>query len=187
LPSLRPGFDEAHARVLAGEAPAAGASQELVDLAQTRAAIRGDEAPSRQLLLSVANQLHVRGIVVVMAEPRLEARLFLPATAAFDAARYAPEVADAGEAEWTGALASLERSEGAPAPTPAPAAEAPRESLAPVPKGKEGDKDAGSRPFYLSPWFWGAVGAAALGGVALYFATRDNSSGTIHLQLQVPK
>jgi hypothetical protein len=132
-----------------------------------------------------------------MAEPTPTARLFLPDTAGFDAARYAPEASgtsgaspapspDAGEElDWTGAVASLERAQGlpiAPAPTSAP-----RQVTALVPPAKEGDKNTGSRPFYTSPWFWGALGAAALGGTALYFATRDNSSGTIHLQLQVPK
>ena len=48
-------------------------------------------------------------------------------------------------------------------------------------------KDAPSKPFYASPWFWGAIGAAALGGTAFYFATRDNTPSQIHLQLQVPK
>jgi len=31
------------------------------------------------------------------------------------------------------------------------------------------------------------VGAAVFGGAAVYFATRDNSNDTIHLELQVPK
>jgi hypothetical protein len=31
------------------------------------------------------------------------------------------------------------------------------------------------------------VGAAAFGGVAVYFATRDTQTDTIHLELQVPK
>jgi hypothetical protein len=54
----------------------------------------------------------------------------------------------------------------------------------PPPVKAEEKKDA-SKPFYTSPWFWGAVGAAAFGGAAVYFATRDNSPSTIHLQLQV--
>ena len=48
-------------------------------------------------------------------------------------------------------------------------------------------KTTESRPFYVSPWFWGAVGAAVFGGVAVYFATRDNTTGAIHLEMQVPK
>jgi hypothetical protein len=46
---------------------------------------------------------------------------------------------------------------------------------------------SGPTPFYLSPWFWGAVGAAAFGAGAIYFATRDNGSSSIQLQVQVPK
>jgi hypothetical protein len=87
-------------------------------------------------------------------------------------------------AEWSGAVASLERTftvpvlvhEGATAP-----------ALAFSPLPPEAPKKEGSHPFYTSPWFWGAVGAAVFGGTAVYFATRDNSSSTIHLELQVPK
>jgi hypothetical protein len=195
--NLRPSFDEAHARVLAGEAPAADAPSSLTDLAQTRAAIRGDDAPSRKLLSAIANDLRVRGIVVVMAAPELQARVFLADAAAFDAARYVPDVrrdaSDAGteappsSKDWSGAIASLERAfapsaSTAPEPTATPA---PRQALEPTPARREGE--TGSHPFYTSPWFWGAVGAAVFGGTALYFATRDNGSSTIHLQLQVPK
>jgi|HubBroStandDraft_2_1064218.scaffolds.fasta_scaffold1420467_1 hypothetical protein len=42
------------------------------------------------------------------------------------------------------------------------------------------------RKFYESGWFWGAVGAAALVGGAIFLATQDTSSPTIHLQVQVP-
>jgi hypothetical protein len=40
--------------------------------------------------------------------------------------------------------------------------------------------------FYESGWFWGALGAAALIGGAIYLATQDTGSQTIHLQVQVP-
>ena len=60
-----PSLDEAHARVFAGEPPPADAPSDLRDLAETRAAIRGEDAPSRQLLAALATTFHLRGIVVV--------------------------------------------------------------------------------------------------------------------------
>lgn len=207
-----PGLDEAHARVLAGDAPAgasadaglATAPAELRDLAEMRAAIRGDDAPSRALLASIANTFGVRGIVVVemSASARPVARVFLADTGAFDAARYEAEGDDASpdagasSARWTRTVASLVRASGVdsvPAPRPAaplaPEARQARQApFAPVPPPRSESPAAGkSGAFYTSPWFWGAVGAAAFGGAAVYFATRDNGDGTIHLQVQVPK
>ncbi len=184
---LRPAsLEEARARVLAGEPPPAGSGKDLADLSETRAAIRGDDAPSRQLLASIATSLYVRGILVVMTFPDAppQARVFVADASAFDAARYAPAAADGGDADWSGVILSLERGYGAGAPTSTPS-----RALSPTPLEKEKPKESETkaRPFYASPWFWGAIGAAALGGTALYFATRDNSSGAIHLQLQVPK
>ena len=43
------------------------------------------------------------------------------------------------------------------------------------------------RPFYASPWFWGAIGAALFAGAAFYFATRDSSDPNIQLSVQVPR
>jgi hypothetical protein len=178
--SLRPSFDEAHARVLAGEAPASDAPKDLVDLAETRAAIRGDDAPSRRLLGSLATTLHVKGIVLVMVPSGAPpyARTFVAESGAFDAARYTAEAPDGGTPDWTSVVASLDRAYGERPVAPA---------LATAPMPPPRDKETPSRPFYTSPWFWAAVGAAAFGGVALYFATRDNGPDTIHLQLQVPR
>jgi hypothetical protein len=190
--ALRPAaIDEAHARALAGEAPAANASRELQDLAATRAAVHGDDAPSRQLLASIARKLHARGVIVVdagTAPPKsATARVFLADGTDFDAARYAPD--DAPAVSWRGAVQSLARAYPAPADAPPPAP-APTAVPAPAAALREGPKvenmPSGPKKFYESPWFWGAIGAAALAGVGVYFLTRDNGSSTIHLQLQAP-
>ncbi|HWL85473.1 MAG TPA: hypothetical protein VNO21_06705 [Polyangiaceae bacterium] len=140
-PTLRPpALNEAQARVLAGDDPGAGASQSLRDLADTRDAVRGDDAPSRQLLTVIANQMHVRGIVVVRVAPQAGggaaapppdaaltaapvARVFLADTATFDAASYGPDAARVAPSTpsapaakpawaWSGTVASLDRAYG---------------------------------------------------------------------------
>jgi len=102
------------------------------------------------------------------------ARVFVSFTHSFDAARYAP---DASSSPWAATVDSLHRTY---ATTAAPAA-----ALAVVPAPKPDKHEP--VPFYKSPWFWGALGAAAFGAGAVYFATRDNSPDTIHLEVQVPK
>jgi hypothetical protein len=88
---------------------------------------------------------------------------------------------------WSGTVSSLERTFGAPPPAPPTGEPLHAPALATSALPPEKPKPSESHPFYLSPWFWGALGAAAFGGTAVYFATRDNSTGTIHLELQVPK
>jgi hypothetical protein len=201
--------DEAHARVLAGEpappllspAPPERTPQEgthakdLADLAETRAAIHGDDAPSRQLLTSIATTFELRGILFVEMVPqsnatppaaaRPRARLFFAKTG-FDAAEYLPDEGSsyAPVPVWSGAVRSLDRAYGGALDTPQVAAAAnATKALPPPAKAPEGEK----RPFYTSPWFWGAIGAAVFAGGAVYLATRDNAPSTIHLQVQVPK
>ena len=211
--ALRPSsLDEAHARVLAGESPPPGAPRDLADLAETRAAVRGDDAPSRAILASLANSFHVRGIVVVemdrsasagvqaSASVQASARVFVAESATFDAAHYGPD-APAASAEplaWSGAVASLARAFREPAealtPAPAPPASPASRAAAPAlatsgmpPAPRTSPEGSTSSAFYKSPWFWGAVGAAAFGAGAIYFATRDNPSGAIHLEMQAPR
>jgi len=190
--TLRPSFGEAHAQVLVGEPAAAGANTELRDLADMRAAIRGEDAPSRQLLASLASSLRVRAIVLVQRskEPvavdgaassvgaTVIARVFLASTATFEGDTYAPDEGPA--VTWRAAVLSIAR-------TFAPALLPPRMATSAVPPPPVTTEDHSQRPFYKSPWFWGAVGAAAFGAGAVYFATRDNSPSTLHLDVQVPK
>ena len=99
----------------------------------------------------------------------------------------APPPPPAPRWSWSGTAASLDRAYGAPAaPVAAPeTTHAPALATSAIPPAKP--KEGESHPFYASPWFWGAVGAAVFGGTAVYFATRDNTTGTIHLEAQVPK
>jgi hypothetical protein len=191
--SLRPAFDEAHARALAGEAPAPGAPADVRDLAETRAAIHGDDGASKRLLASLATQLHVRGVVVVQGGTAgssgttgtTSAKVFLAGTGQFDAASYSPDASG----DWSSTVSSLSRAYGVSTVTTVSGetTSAPAMTLVPTPPPPGADSSSHGKPFYYSPWFWGAVGAAALGGVAVYFATRDSDPSTIHLQLQVPK
>lgn len=199
--ALKPeGLDDARARVLAGEAPAPGAPQPVRDLEQLRAAVKGDDIASRQILPVIAEQLHVRGIVVVEAPPNAKpiARVYVTDARAFDAARYAPD--ESATLGWSGATQSLARAFGTPAAaTIFPARDATSSTQAPFGARsgtgaaalQEGPKVENAPPpskkFYESGWFWGALGAAAFIGGAVFFATRDNTPGTIHLQMQVPK
>jgi hypothetical protein len=117
----------------------------------------------------------------VPAPPVVTARLFLADLGDFDAARYEPDREAEPAAAWRAAVASLERRFPAPAPS---AAVRPVAPLRPAANAKEGGE---SKPFYSSPWFWGALGAAALVGSAFYFASRDTSGDPIHLQMNVPR
>jgi hypothetical protein len=183
-PTLRPAsVDEAHARVLCGETPAIGAPADLQDLADTVAALRGDDAPSRTLLGGIARKFALHALIVVRTDDgRPTARVFLAETGAFDAAAYAPDdPPTAPSPSWSGTVRSLDRLFGAPAPAQA-SIHAPVLATRQAPRSET----PGPRPFYESGWFWGALGAAALLGGAAYMATRDSSPGAIHLEVQVP-
>jgi hypothetical protein len=176
---LRPRFDEITARVLAGD-PAPAGRRDLADLAETRDAVTDEGIASRKLLQSLAADLGLEGLVVVTAEEVqkadeapvqvVKARLFEATSGRFASVDFR-----SGEkGAWEGTVASIERLvPSAPKEAPVQAAKAP---------AKEGGKS-----FYESPWFWGAAGAAAVLGGAFFLATRDSSSDSIHVQMQVPR
>lgn len=184
-PLLRPALDEATARVLAGERPSPGAAPRLVDLAATREAVRGDDAPSRRLLASLARDLGVAAIVVVTAsKDGPTARVFLASSGQLDAAVLLPDTPPADAAErartWTGAVGLLRqrlpaRSEERPA--------SPRRDPADPPR------DQGT--VLSSPWLWGAVIAAGIVGGFVLVATRggggDAASTSVDIHARVAR
>jgi hypothetical protein len=190
-PSLRPDrLDEAHAHVLCGEAAAGNAPAELRDLADTVAAVHGDDAPSRALLGAIARRFSVRAIIVVRSgAPAPSARVFLADTASFDAATYTPD--EGSRLSWAAATRSLVRAFGSAGSAPAEGAGASSNlvrapALATHKEPKVESAPAPRKAFYESGWFWGAIGAAAFGAGAVYLATRDTGPSVIHLQLEVP-
>lgn len=178
-PRLRPRLDEAHARVFAGEDAPAG-RKDLAELAEARDAVVDEGAASRRILTSLGKEYGLEGVLVVgsseSASPA-SARLFTIETGRFEPLELRSET-DTG---WTSARATLERL--APREvTPAPVAQAPSNAT------KSGEEPKpGRKAFYESPWFWGAAGAAAALGGAFFLATRDSSSDSIHVQMQVPR
>lgn len=180
---LRPAaLDEARARVLAGDKPAPDAKPDVVELAELRAGVHGDDAASRELLSTIGQRTHVHALLVVVStDAATSARLFDVSTKTFDAARYEPEAVDAGD-RWEKTVRSLERLF-APA---TPLVVAPKAAILTVPKVDTKDT-ASSKPFYTSGWFWGSLGGAALIGLGIFLATRDYSSDTIHLRMEVPR
>jgi hypothetical protein len=202
VPSLRPrSLDEVRARVLAGDPAPGVATKEVKDLADLRAAVNGEDAASRQILSGIAKQLGVQALLVVSktststppvdadagdadaavsAGTRVQARLFVAEDGTkpgeFDAARYEFD----GSWEATVASVSARFPQTSPPPAPSPVVAGP--SLLKVPPKKEED-----RPFYKSPWLWGAVAAAVLIGGIFFFATQDNGDDPIHVRMNVPR
>lgn len=195
-------LDELRARVLAGDPAPPSATKDIRELAELRAGVTGEDAVSRRLLAGIAQQLGVQALLVVHRAPALveqeaapsvaadagatapvarssaahaSARLFLADTGEFDAARY-----ERDESGWRGTVTSLTGR------FPPPAAHVMAELPGAPPKHSSEEKKE-SRPFYMSPWLWGAVGAAAVVGGFFFFATRDTSDDPIHLQMRLPR
>ncbi len=98
-PAIRPvAVDEVHARVLCGEAAPPASPGDVRDLAETVAAIRGEDAASRAILVDMAHRLNVRALAVVHVEAgKPVARVFVAETQSFDAASYGPDAARGGD------------------------------------------------------------------------------------------
>jgi hypothetical protein len=187
-PNLRADVRDAEARVLCGEPAPPASPESLKDLGETVSALRAEDAGSRALLADISRRLRARALVVVhMDRSRPLARIFLPETAAFDAATYHPDGREpsvempgpAPAPTWSDAAQSIARFY-APSDAPLKGPALATQSTPPVKRAEP------AHPFYESPWFWAGVGAAALAGGAFYLGTRDSGPKTIHLDVQVP-
>lgn len=186
--SLRPKkLDEVRARVLGGDPPPEVATKEVKELGDLRAAVNGEDAASRQILGGIARQIDVQAILVVTKAPPpadsdagagtpAQARLFVAEQGDFDAARYE------FDGSWQATVASVSaRFPQAPPPPANPVVvAAPSFPRPPVDKKED-------RPFYKSPWLWGAIAGALLIGGIFFFASQDKSDDPIHVRMNVPR
>ena len=194
---LRPAsIDESRARALAGEVPPAGASRELVELYETRGAIRGEDPPSRRLLGSLAESLGVDAIILVTLDVSGAgtARVFLRSTGAFDAARYSegvPSPSNFSGTSWDATVASLERTFAPAVPVIGPGSNKSNSANTEATQHRPNDDalPTAPRPFYKSPWLWGAIGLALVVGGALYLGAQTGSAGEgpEHVMVRVPR
>jgi len=168
---LRPSLDERRARVLAGEAVE---GDDVKALSELREGVKGEDAASKQLLAAIADEVGAQAVLLVSDDgSRIAARQWIASSKQFDAATYVASRED-GKIVWPGVAVALKKQY-------APIVQA---SAKPI---KSEKPTTSSKPFYLSPWFWGALGAAVLGAVAVILATQDLSSDSIKLQLRGPK
>lgn len=153
---LRPKIVDAEARVLAGEAPKEGATAAIRDLAELRAQVKGDDAASRAILGEIARRTNARAIAVVtVTDGVAEVRVWDAASNELEGTRHRREASG-----WSPFVGGLHTRYGAPKPV--------------EDKPKPAEKKGGS--FLENPWFWLALGGAAVAGVTVYAATRNDSS-----------
>ncbi|MBX3217977.1 MAG: hypothetical protein KF850_38580 [Labilithrix sp.] len=130
--SLRPRrLDELRARILAGDPTPPAATKEIRELAELRAGVSGEDAASRRLLASIAQQLGVQALLVVSRAPVESTPApagSAPAESAPAGSEPAPAASDATPAAQDGGAPTATPSEAptAEAPGARPAAEPPR-------------------------------------------------------------
>ncbi len=165
-PGLRPsGLNDTTARALLGDALPKTNEPLLTELSELRRGIHGDDPMSRAALSDLARRLHVRAILVVFAKP-IRAWPYSPTSNSFERVSYLPDTAQADV--WTQAVQAVSIAYGSAPVTPAKAR-------------------SGTRKFYDSPWFWGAVGAAAAGGITAGIISSTSGSSQIGWQMHIPR
>lgn len=169
--ALRPQMDEGRARALVGEDPPATGAAVLAEL---RKAATGDNVASRAIYARILRDTGAHSLAFVMRDPsgNSVARIYR-ANDSVDDEKFYPLGDPNDPKAWQPLVLALARTKAAPLAVPDPSK-------------KADDAGRSSRPFYASPWFWGGIAAAAFTGGALYLATRDTTSGPIHLQVRTP-
>jgi hypothetical protein len=176
--SLRPKIADADARALAGAEPAKDAPKGTRELSELRAQVKGDDAASRLLLAEIARR--TAALAVVLVFPKSDAA---PAQArVYDAADGAVEATlhrESASGGWSGLLGTLR---GRYARTPVDAS-ANATTTATDPKAAAAKPSSGGS-ILKSPWFWGAIGAAVLGGVVIAVAARGGDAQTSTMRVE---
>jgi hypothetical protein len=204
-PTLRPGIDEATARVLTGDVTPAAAAPDPAAPPPTAAAaklaeitaLRGSIAASvtdittRHLLASLGASLRADLVVAVSLDGgHAVARVLHAGTASFERVELGASVEVAADGArtfvWPGAATTLRGFLPAPPAPPAPpAAEAPKPAAKPPEAliGKPRPELSDQRPIWKSPWFWAALGGVATVGVTVFVLakTTGNTPSTVHL------
>ncbi len=170
-PTLRPKFADRVARVLAGEAPIDADLEPIKELAALRAKVEGDDAPSRAILAEIARRTNTLALAVV-SKPEAKdvtVRVFDVKGDRLEATQY---LAEKTGSAWGPLIDTLDARY---APAPKVEAQEPVKPIAPAPEGKS---------FYKSPWFWGALGAAAAAGLTVFLLTRNSTevAGNPHVE-----
>lgn len=163
--AVRPRIVDREARVLAGAPPPEGAPDETKELSELRAKVTGDDAASRAMLKEIARRSGALAIVVVFPATKDATAYARVYDAVEDRLESTAHRAEKGDAPWSPLVAALQSRYAAGTTTTT--------TPKPVPKAPSDE----SRPFYSSPWFWGAVGAAIGGSILIYAATRDSGNG----------
>ncbi|MFT3774778.1 MAG: hypothetical protein QM820_56235 [Minicystis sp.] len=175
---LRPPIDEATARVLAGDAPAADAQPRLKELAELRVTIAKAESElvARRLLASLGSEVGAPLVVsVTMDGGRPIARALKTPGTAFERVELGATVETGTDGSktfrWPGATTTLRGFLGIAA-----------EPLRPVAPKAPAPPVEPKTPFYKSPWFWGTAGVVAAAGITVLVLSRTNNGpGDVHL------
>lgn len=181
--ALRPPIDEATARVLAGDAPQETATPRQKEIAELRASVvrTQEDLVRRRLLASIGTDLGAAMVLTVNLEAgRPIARALRSTGALLERVELGATIETAADGaktyRWPGATGTLRGLLGVPE-TPPPEPLRPIAPKAPLPKAPED-----SRPFYKSPWFWGAAGVVAAAGITVLVLSRtSNGPGDVHL------
>ncbi len=172
---LPAGITEPRARTLVGQ-PVAAATAETRELAELRDGVHDEGAVSRRVLGAIAGAAQAAAVAVVRpgdTPGHVQVRLYVTERAAFDVTLYD---GDPGDAAWRAdVVKALERRFD---PEAKPAAVAP-------PRTPRADT-TGPRPFYKSPWFWGAIGGAVLLGGTALIVTKITSNDDVRVRVEPP-
>ncbi len=174
---LPPGIDEARARSLVGQSRAA-TTPDTKELAELRDGVHDEGTVSRRVLSAIASTTRAAAVAVVRAAVtpgHVQVRLYLADRAAFDVTLYD---GDPSDPSWRSDVVHALEVRFDPRANPATSTK--------LNAAKTSETRTGSRPFYASPWFWGAIGGAALlGGTALVI-TKVTASDDVHVRVEPP-